>query len=47
MGEKKEETRVLRLLHMGDPAEVCGRVIGAAENKKFCATHVQVFVSSN
>ena len=37
-GEKKEETRV-SLLHVGDPAEVCGGVIGSADNKKFCAVH--------
>ncbi len=37
-GEKKEETRV-RLLHVGDPANVCGGVIGAVENKKFCVVH--------
>jgi hypothetical protein len=37
-GEKKEETRV-RLLHVSDPATVCGGVTGAVENKKFCAAH--------
>jgi hypothetical protein len=37
-GEKKEETRV-RLLHVSDPREICGGVIGSPENKKFCAAH--------
>ena len=37
-GGKKEETRV-RLLHVGDPAAVCGGAIGAADNQKFCAVH--------
>jgi hypothetical protein len=37
-GDKKEETRV-RLVHVSDPAEICGGVIGAVDNKKFCATH--------
>jgi hypothetical protein len=40
-GEKKEETRV-RLLHVSDPANVCGGVIGLPENKKFCAAHPSV-----
>jgi hypothetical protein len=29
----------VRLLHVGDPAHVCGGVIGLLENKKFCAAH--------
>jgi hypothetical protein len=37
-GGKKEETRV-RLLHVSDPREICGGVIGLPENKKFCAAH--------
>jgi hypothetical protein len=37
-GEKKEETRV-RLVHVGNPNEICGGAIGAVENKKFCAAH--------
>jgi hypothetical protein len=37
-GEKKEEVRV-RLLHVSDPMEICGGVIGLPENKKFCAAH--------
>jgi hypothetical protein len=40
-GEKKEETRV-RMLHVSDPREVCGGVIGLPENKKFCAAHTSV-----
>ena len=40
-GEKKEETRV-GLLHVSDPTAVCGGVIGAVENKKFCAAHPSV-----
>jgi hypothetical protein len=35
-GGKKEETRV-RLVHIRDPREICGGVIGVIENKKFCA----------
>jgi hypothetical protein len=41
-GGKKEETRV-RLLHVGDPANVCGGVIGLPENKKFCAAHPSMY----
>jgi hypothetical protein len=37
-GEKKEEARV-HLLHVSNPTEVCGGVIGLPENKKFCAVH--------
>jgi hypothetical protein len=37
-GEKKEETRV-RLLHVSDPREICGGIIGLPANKKFCAAH--------
>jgi hypothetical protein len=37
-GGKKEETRV-RLVHVSDPAETCGGVIGVIENQKFCAAH--------
>ena len=36
VGVKKEETKV-SLLHVGDPAEVCGGVIGSPDNEKFCA----------
>jgi hypothetical protein len=37
-GEKKEESGV-RLVHVSDPADICGGVIGIMENKKFCAAH--------
>jgi hypothetical protein len=38
-GDKhKEETRV-RLVHVSDPKEVCGGIIGVGDNKKFCAAH--------
>ena len=38
VGVKTEDAKV-RLLHVGDPTEVCGGVIGSPDNKKFCAVH--------